>query len=150
MPAIARSFLRRHQQFLEDDEALALRVGKIPQPVWLGDIMGDFDIQFSGSRLAMSRQEKLQAYDRLVAFTSAIPQAGAMVPWVQLLGSIIGDVLELPEVAAHIGDPQIMQMNLVLNQLAQAGQGAGNGNATSPAAQPAGMLPAQAGGNAVG
>jgi len=148
-PAIARSFLRRYQQFLEDEKDLALRVGEQPQPIWLGDIMGDFDIQFVGSRLAMSRQEKLQAYDRLVGIASAIPQAGVMVPWVQLLNKLVGDVLELPEVAALMGDPQVMQMNLLLNQAAQAGQGAGNGNGTSPASAPAGQLSAQAGGSTV-
>jgi hypothetical protein len=150
MPAIARSVLRRHQQFLEDDEDLALRVGEQPQPAWIGDIFGDFDISFVGSRLSMTRQEKLQSYDRLVSLTAAIPQAGLMVPWMDLLQNIIGDTLELPEVAATMGNPQTIQLNAILNQMAQAGQGAGNGNGTSPSAQPAGQLPAQAGGNAVG
>jgi len=149
LPSIAKSFLRRHQQFLEDDADLRLRVGDMPQPTWLGEIMGDFDIQFVGSRLAMTRQEKLQMYDRLFALAAAVPQAGMMIPYQQILGNMIGEVMELPEVAVSIADPQVMQQNLLLNQMATAGQGAGNGNSATQRSSPAGQLPAQAGGAAV-
>jgi hypothetical protein len=150
MPLIGKSLVRRYQQFLEDDEDLRLRVGAMPQPIWIGDIMGDFDIAFVGSRQAISRQEKLQAYDRLAAMTAALPQAGLQVPWQLLLSTIVGDVLELPDVAALIGDPTVIKTNIVLNHLAQQGQGAGNGNATVPTSEPSGLAPAQAAGNILG
>jgi hypothetical protein len=152
MPLIGKSFLRRYQQFLEDDADLARRVGELPQSVWIGDILGDFDIIFSGSRLAMSRQEKLQSYDRLISLAQAIPQAALMLPWFQLLQQITGDTLELPEVASKIGDPQVMQQNaLLLGVATQAGGQGGAGNNGVPSrSSPPGQLPAQAGGNSVG
>jgi hypothetical protein len=142
MPSIAQGMLRRDQQFLTSED-LTLRVGEDPQAVWIGDIMGEFDIQFIGSRMAMTRQEKLQAYDRLASMTAAIPAAQAMVPWQMMLRNLIGDVLELPEVAAQIGNPDDMMRNLIIQMLSGQGQGAGNGNATVPGAEPAGALPGQ-------
>ena len=147
MPSIARSIIRRYQQFITSEQ-LSERVGESPRPMWVGDIMGDFDVQFMGSRRAISRQEKLQSYDRLVAISAAIPAAQMVVPWHELLRSMIGDVLELPEVAAKMADPMVVQQNAMLSQLGAAQSG--NGNGTSPAAEPAGMISAQASGGTDG
>jgi len=148
MPSIAMGMLRRDQQFLTSED-LAERVGEDPEPSWIGDIMGEFDIMFLGSRIAMSRQEKLQAYDRLAALTGAIPEARAQIPWQLLLRNLIGDTMELPEVAAMIGDQQQMMLNLMIQQL--TGQtGSGNGNGAVQSSEPAGALPAQVGGGPVG
>jgi len=152
MPLIGKSMLRRYQQFLGDNEDLALRIGELPESAWVGDILGDYDIIFSGSRLAMSKQEKLQSYDRLVALSQAIPEARLLFPWLELLRDITGDTLELPEVAAKIGTPEVVQQNMQLlgvQNLLGAQGGAGN-NGVANSASPAGQLPAQAGGNVVG
>jgi len=148
MPSVARGVLRRYQQFLDDSEALADRVGEQPNPAWIGDIMGDFDVKFTGSRQAMSRQEKLQAYDRLAGLTAAIPAAQAQVPWNEILQHLIGQVLELPEVAAKVGNENDMLINLLLQAMQGQGQGAGNGNSTVPGAEPAGAILAQVSGGA--
>ena len=144
LPTIALSALRRYQQFL-DQEGLEHRIGQLPEPYWIGDILGDFDIRFVGSRLAMSRQEKLQSYDRLVSLSTAVPEFRAMVPWAQIGQRLIGEELELPEIAGLIGDPRVMQQNLLLSQLAGQAGGGANGVPSRPA--PAGQLPAQAAGN---
>lgn len=145
LPMIATSMLRRCQQFL-DHEGLSHRIGQQPEPYWIGDIMGDFDIRFVGSRLAMSRQEKLQSYDRLVSLAGAVPEFRMMVPWQQIAQRLIGEELELPEVAGLIGSPQVMQQNLLLSQLAGGAGGAG-ANGVPQRGAPAGMLPGQVAGN---
>ena len=143
LPPLAQAILRRYQQFLGGIDELKQRVGELPEPAWLGDIMGDFDIQFIGSRLVNTRQDKLQAYDRMTAMALQIPAFGLMVPWDQIGRAMVGDILDLPEVAAKIADPQTMALNAQIMQ--QFGpQSSQNGVATSP--QPAGMLPAQAAG----
>ena len=145
LPMIATSMLRRCQQFL-DQEGLEHRVGQQPQPYWIGDIMGDFDIRFVGSRLAMSRQEKLQSYDRLVALSGAVPEFRMMVPWMQIGQRLIGEELELPEVAGMIGSPEVMQQNMLLSQIA-GGPGGAGANGVPQRPSPVGQLPAQASGN---
>ena len=148
LPSVAKSFIRRYQQFL-DTEGLQRRVGEMPEPVWIGDIQGDFDIRFIGSRMAMSRQQRLQAMDRLITYASVNPVFAAMLPNLQLAQELIGDTLELPEIAAMVGDPQQFQLNILMQQLLGAG-GAGNGNGTAVSAEPAGALPAQVSGAAGG
>ena len=140
LPKVAKSFIRRYQQFL-DTEGLQARVGEMPQPVWIGDIQGDFDVRFVGSRMAMSRQQRLQSFDRLVAYATAVPQAQAFLPNIEILQMYIGDVLELPEIAAQIGDPQQFMLNLMMQQF--SGQGGANGNGAAQSSEPAGALPAQ-------
>jgi hypothetical protein len=147
-PKVAKSFLRRYQQFL-DTEGLRERVGELPQPAWIGDIQGDFDIKFVGSRMAMTRQQKLQAFDRLIAYASAIPQAALFLPQLQILQMYIGDVLELPDVAGMIGDPKQFLMNLQLQQMTQQ-QGGPAQNGVPANGEPAGALPAQMNGANLG
>jgi hypothetical protein len=151
LPKIAKSMFRRYQQFLPDSEALALRVGELPEPAWIGDIMGDFDFKFVGSRIEAGRAEKLQSFDRLTALAAAIPQANLLLPWMAILPEFVGDVLEMPEAAALIGNQNEVLRNMLLQSLGQGGgQGAGNGNGEVPRSEPAGTLPAQAAGNILG
>lgn len=133
LPSIGQSVLRRGQQFL-DMEGLKQRIGEMPESAWIGDIMGDFDLEFVGSRVAMSRQEKMQAYDRLMAMGAAIPQFRVRVPWDALAAEFIGEVLELPEVAAQM-TPANALMNAQLDMvLGGAGGQAQNGVPPSPEA----------------
>ena len=141
LPWIGKAVLSRYQQFLGDTDDLKRRVGEDPEPVWIGDIMGEFDVRFVGSRQAMSRQMKLQAYDRLTAMSASVPAFMALIPWQEIGRELIGDTLELPEVAAKIGNPQSVLMNTLLSRVLGQGGPAGNGVASSP--QPAGALPAE-------
>ncbi len=106
--------------------------------------MGDFDVSFMGSRQAMTRQQKLQAIQTLTSMAAAIPQLAASIPWDGTdIARLVGDVLELPELASSMGNPATMALNIKLQQL----MGGGAGAAPSPkAAEPPGLLPAQAAG----
>lgn len=146
LPAIAKAIVKRCQQFLTS-EGLIKRIGEQPESVWIGDIMGDFDIEFFGSRQMQTRQEKLQTWDRLISWSAAVPAARALLPNLAMMRRIIGDEMEMPEVAAEIGDPKAIQQNLALEALmTQGGPGGPANNGVPPAPQPAGMLPAQAAG----
>ena len=148
LPPIAASILRRYQQFLPDTPALMQRVGELPESAWIGDIMGDFDIQFVGSRMSFSRQQKLQAVDRIIALASVVPQAMAGINWEEFLKNVIGDTMELPDVAAFMADPQMMMRNIMMARV-MGGIGASNGNGQAQGSEPAGALPAQMGGATV-
>lgn len=136
LPPIAKAMLMRNQQFLEDTDELKKRVGEIPDPLWIGDILGDFDIRFVGSRNAMSNQEKLASLQTLAQFGTAFPAFQAMMPNAQLAQMIVGDILNLPDAAAQIGNVALMEQNTMLTQaMAQAGGQGGpaqNGIAVQP------------------
>jgi hypothetical protein len=108
-------------------------VGELPESAWLGDIMGDFDIQFVGTRNAISRQVKLQAYDRLVALSQAMPQmVAARVPWDKVLERLFGEILQAPEIGAVFASDQASQgtmlNNMILQAMAQQGEQGGAPN----------------------
>lgn len=144
LPPIGLAMLRRYQQFLESTDDLAKRVGELPVPVWLGDIMGDFDVSFSGSRSSMSRQQKIQAVQALTAMAGTIPQLQAAIPWdAEEIARLVGDILELPDLAAKIGNPATMIQNLKIAQLL-----GGKGVPSQPGTPaPSGLLPAQVSGS---
>jgi hypothetical protein len=149
LPPIARSILKRYQQFLENTDDLKKRVGELPDPFWIGDIMADFDVRFVGSRNAMSKQEKLQAFNMMTTFAQAVPAAQMFLPHVEMMQMIVGEWLGLPEAAAQIGDPQQMQQNALMTAaMSMAGQQGGGpqNNGVPNAPQPPGMMPAQAAG----
>jgi hypothetical protein len=133
LPAIAMAVLRRDQQFL-DEADLPRLVGEQPEFAWIGDIMGEFDIQFQGSRLAATRAQKLAAYDRLIAL-SQVPSVQLQIPWQKLLGRMIGDLMELPEVAAAVGTEAVP--NAIAMALAQGQKGAPASASPSQAITPA-------------
>jgi hypothetical protein len=144
LPCLASSFLRLNQRYLADTEDLKKRIGEQPDPFWIGDIMGDFDVTFFGSRQMTSRQQKLQAWQTMTALASAVPNFMVQIPWDQIGRELVGDVLDLPDVAAKMQDPAIAEQNAQLAMM--LGPGAANGNGQVTAAQPPGMLPAQASG----
>lgn len=147
LPPIAQAFLRRNQQFLEDTEDLRKRIGEQPESVWLGTIMGEFDVRFMGSRRAMSRQMKLQSVDRLTAMGTAWPELRGLLPMQDLATWLTGDLLELPEIAAKIADPRQVMMNVLLQGLMGGGSSGGAGsNGVASLGQPPGAMPAQMGG----
>lgn len=147
LPPLALGILRRYQQFLQGTEDLKKRVGELPEPAWLGDIMGDFDVSFFGSRQVASRQMKLQALDRGIAYASVIPAAQLMMPTTEVMKFIWGELLELPEIIAQIGNPQDVMRNATAMQM--FGNNAGASQMPRPAQAP-GMMPAQASGGEAG
>ena len=147
LPCLASAFLRLNQRFIGDTEDLKKRIGEQPEPIWIGDIMGDFDVTFFGSRQVTSRQQKLQSYDRLTAMASAIPNLMVQIPWDQIAREMVGDLLDLPDVAAKMQDPAMVVQNAMMAQMLGPGAANGNGQATAP--QPAGLPAAQAGGEMV-
>jgi hypothetical protein len=141
LPQVARGLLRRNQQFLDDTEALALRVGELPEPVWIGDIMGDFDIQFVGTRNAINRQVKMQGYDRLIAMAQSLPAVAERIPWDAVLFDLFGEVLQMPEVAVFFapqqgqqGDPQQEVIKNLMLEAAASQAGAQGQNVPDQAA----------------
>ncbi len=149
LPSIARGLLRRNQQFLDEKQDLVDRVGELPESVWLGDIMGDFDIQFVGTRNAIGRQVKLQAYDRLVALSQAMPQmVAARVPWDKVLEILFGEILQAPEIAqVFAAQPEAqgaMMNNMILQAMAQ--QAGVEGGGVPQTGQAPGLSPEQAAG----
>lgn len=146
LPPIGLAILRRYQQFLGGTEDLKNRVGELPEPVWIGDIMGEFDVTFTGSRTAMTRQQKLQGFQTLMAMGGAVPQFLAQIPWDQVGKALIGDVLELPEVAAAVGQAPVLAQNMALGQML----GQGTPAQTPRQNEPLGILPAQATGTSPG
>jgi hypothetical protein len=152
LPQIGRGLLRRNQQFLDDNEALRERVGEVPESVWLGDIMGDFDVHFVGTRNAISKQMKLQAYDRLIALSQSNPAAAQRIPWDLVFVDLFGDVLNLPEVAAIFAAPKEQQATQAQNLIAQMmdAQAGGTAKGSAPASQAPGLGPQQAAGAMTG
>jgi hypothetical protein len=151
LPQLARGILRRYQQFLDNTEDLIVRVGAQPESVWIGDIMGDFDIQFVGTRNAVSVQMKMQAFDRLIAMMQVMPQAFQRVDMIKVLQQVFGEFLNFPEVAADLGQPEAEQENMqqnaqamLLQQLMGGQQGSGAAQLQTP-----GMSAAQAAGNVI-
>ena len=106
LPQLGRGLLKRYQQFLEDSSELEDRVGELPEGVWIGSIMGDFDVQFVGTRNAVSKQMKLQGIDRLIAMAQVMPEQFARVPMDKVLAELFGDVLNLPSIAEAMADPE--------------------------------------------
>jgi hypothetical protein len=136
--------LKRYQQFLIDTEDLKKRIGEIPEPVWLGDIMAQYDVRFMGSRMVASKQQKLQAFDRLMQYASVSPAFQMILPNQDIARMVIGDYLELPDVAMWVGNPQAVTENALAMMMSGRGGGAGPAqNNVPPAAEPPGMIPAQ-------
>ena len=150
LPSLARGILRRYQQFLPDTAALKQRIGEQPESLWIGDIMGDFDVEFTGSRQAMTRQEKLQAFDRIVSYAGVAPAFQMFLPNLEMARKIVADVLEMPDLVAAVGSPETVMMNMMAQQAAGQAAGISNGNGVAQAAEPAGALPAQMTGGALG
>jgi hypothetical protein len=146
LPCMGKAILRRYQQFITDTDDLKKRVGELPDPGWIGDIMGDFDVRFVGSRVAMSRPMKMQAIQTLAQLAAVMPAFQMMLPSGLLAQHVVGDLLELPEIAAAAGGTENVVMNTLLAHLAGGGMQSGNGNGEPPAQAPPGMMPAQTSG----
>jgi len=143
-PMIGKAMLRRYQQFLHYREDLEDRIGQVPEGLWIGDIKAEFDVIFTGSRQVTSKAQKLQAWQTLGAMIPAFPLLAAHLPIEKLARRLVGDLMELPELAAEMPSPEEVAMQAQAMMMMGAGGPAANGVGAAP--QPAGMLPAQAAG----
>lgn len=143
-PMIGKAILRRYQQFIRTPEDLQLRIGQMPDAMWVDDIRAEFDVIFTGSRNATSKQQKLQSWQTFAQLGSAFPLLMAMLPIDKLAQRIAGDLLELPEIAAEMPGPEQVAMQAAVMGMMGPGGPAANGVGEAP--QPAGLMPAQAAG----
>ena len=142
LPPLGKYGLGLYQEFLEDTEDLANRIGESETTVALADILLDFDIEFIGSRVDSTREQELQQFREIIA-ASANPIVAQIVPWVDLFRRYF-DRLGQHELAAQVANPQMMQLHLLLTQLAGPNQLGGNNNGETPSTPSPGTLPAQA------
>jgi hypothetical protein len=142
LPPLGLYNLKLCQRYIQDDADLAQRVGEMPEPAALADIMGDFDLEFIGSRLEGTKAEKLAAFREAFGL-GANPIATAMMPWGPMIVRFLRES-GLHEEALEVGKSLELQLQLGL----PVGQPPtiGNGNGEQPNAPPAGMLPAQSAG----
>jgi hypothetical protein len=142
LPPLGLYNLKLCQRYIQDDADLAQRVGEMPEPAALADIMGDFDLEFIGSRLDGTKAEKLAAFREAFGL-GANPIATAMMPWGPMIVRFLRES-GLHEEALEVGKALEMQLMLGL-PMGQPGT-VGNGNGEQPSTPPAGMLPAQSAG----
>jgi len=143
LPADARIVTELYQEFLADDvQEIARRVGQSELPVSILEIMGDFDIKFIGSRQLSNRVQKIEAFREINAAASANPAAAPLIPWIMLYRKWFKD-MGAEDIAAMVGNPELMNTYLQLSQvMGQQGQ-SGNGNGEMQSTPQPGMLPAQ-------
>lgn len=153
LPNLGRGMFELSQQFVEDSEDLAKRVGSARlrdaagrMPL-LDDIQGQFDLEFVGSKRSRSKQAQMEVLERVMQVAGSVPGAAPMFPWVPAFVSYLQRAEEW-ELAAMVADPQ-GAYDFIVNSMT-AGQGArGNGNAASAALPPGGLLPNQTAGRAL-
>ena len=143
LPPLGKFLLELNQEFLEDDKDLQDRIGESNVTVAIGDILANFDINFVGSRQVATKAEKLQAYRELFSGGASNPIMQQVIPWIPLIQKYISEGLGLEDIAAMVGNPQMVQLHMMLNTMVGATDLAGNGNGTAQSLPPAGQMPAQ-------
>lgn len=146
MPPPAKYSLELYQEFLEDTEDLRQRVGESNQTAVLSDILSDYDIQFVGSSLQGTKADEVDALREIVA-AGANPALFPLIPWIPLLRKHF-DKLGQSEIAAMVGNPELMRLHILLTTVTGqatggANQQTGNGAEVVPRQPPSGLLPAQ-------
>lgn len=148
LPPPARFALEMYQEFLEEDtDDVQRRVGATEIPIDITDMLVDFDVRFVGSRQLGTLTERVSASREIFQAASANPLVAQAIPWLDFLKEWFKD-LGQPEIAAQVGDPRVVQLNLMIQQLAGPGAAIGNGNGETPGQPPVGQMPAQALGRA--
>lgn len=128
LPPLASHILEEHQRNVEDSADLARRCGEIPSPVPLAGILGDFDIEFIGSRLEGTRQQRLQARREVLAAGSN-PYLAPLVPYEAIFVRFLRD-LGMYEEASQVGKNIAERTLLAASQ--PTTQASGNGNMAQP------------------
>jgi hypothetical protein len=154
LPPVGKGLLQLYRQgfmemFTGDPSAeLQKRVGEKPEPVFIKDIMPDFDIQFVGTRNYQSLQKRMAGMNNVIAAAMSIPQFGTRLNWTELgLQFLEGSGFDT--LAQDLEDPQVIFENTLM-QLAQTQTAQqGNGNGEIPNTPEAGLPPAQTAGGEV-
>jgi hypothetical protein len=148
LPALGKGLIALNQQFLDDSQALSLRVGALPAPVSIQEILLDYDLEFVGSRRQHNKQSRVEALERAAQVVGQLPVA-AMFPWGDFMARYLG-ALDLPELEIAVANPEMTLQHLLMTIAARGGGGAGPANNDVGARTgPAGLLPAQAAGGPV-
>ena len=148
LPALGKGLLALNQQFLDDSQALSLRVGALPAPVNIQEILFDYDLEFVGSRRQHNKQSRLEALERAAQVIGQLPVA-AMFPWGAFMARYLG-ALDLPELEVAVANPEMTIQHLMMTIAARGGGGAGPANNdVGERPSPSGMLPAQTTGGLV-
>jgi hypothetical protein len=146
LPQIAKANLRLYQRYVSTTEELQRRVGtdlKGADAVSLSHIAGDYDIRFVGSSMADSKQAKMQFIERVFQIVGSIPGAAPNFPWNEAMMQWLA-LANMRDLEAMVGDPNAAADFVERSMLMGPQKGQGNGNGTSPAMAPAGMMPQQA------
>ena len=144
LPELGKFTLELCQEYL-DTAGLRARIGDTEARANLADILADYDIEYVGSRQE-SRSQSLQSL-REIASAAANPIVSQLIPWIPLLQKYFRR-LGQDDIAAMVGNQELTTINILLNQMAAGGSASfGNGNGTTPANEPLGILPQQAAGN---
>jgi hypothetical protein len=143
LPPLAQYVLKLYQEILPENDPteISRRIGESAYPVRLSDIMAEFDVEFIGSRMEGTKAQQLQTF-REISNLGQNPVAQQLIPWVPLLRKWFND-LGAPDIAAMVGNPELMQLNLLLTQISGKSGMSGNGNGTTLSQPPTGLLPAQ-------
>jgi hypothetical protein len=149
LPPLAQYVLKLYQEILPENDEMEVRrrIGESAYPVKLSDIMAEFDVEFVGSRIEGNKAQELQTY-REIANLAANPVAAQLIPWIPLLRKWFNS-MGSPDIAAMVGNPQLMQLNMLLTQIGGGGQAQGNGNGTMPALPQPGMMAGQEAGTTI-
>lgn len=95
LPILGGLVLDRWQQFIPDEGQLMRRVGeKQPFHVTFFDIDGDYDLEFVGSRQAMSRPQRALALKECIQTLISNPYIAAHVNWGALIGQYFEEGLQ--------------------------------------------------------
>lgn len=138
------SKLRLNQQFLEDDDALMERIGSMPRPSFIEEIMDEQDVKFVGSRSQHNKQTRVEAMERAGAVIGQLPVA-PLFPWQEFMVRYLRD-LDLHELEQMVADPKMTQIYSLISQLSRGGGAAQAQNGVATSQAPAGLLPAQTAG----
>jgi hypothetical protein len=145
LPPLAKHVLEQYQRY-STTEDLRKRLGDLPRPVNLSDILSDFDIEFVGSRIEGGRSQRLQAY-REIFNLGVNPYAAPHVPWPRSIARFYRD-LGLYEEAMEVGQAIEEQTMIAAAQPQNAGPS--NGNGAIPSLPPSGLSPEQLQGGPLG
>lgn len=151
-PPIAKDTLTLYQQFLPpDDDEIRLRIGELPEPVFIEEVMADYDVKFIGSRQNHDRETRLRSLIEVGAVAGQSP-VFQLFPWMEWMVRVLR-AADLHELEAFVADPTAVQVHSLLAQIARGGAGQAqtglNQNGAPRALAPSG-LPEQLAGRTVG
>ncbi len=148
LPQLGKFIFKLHQEMLQDNEDVAVRVGESEVPVDLADVFVEGDIEYVGTLGPESDQQRLQNFRELAAAGATNPIIQQLVPWVYVMRQFFKEN-GMGDVAAMVGNPAMTELNQILTQLADPQSLVSNGNGEAQQAIPIGLPPEQTNGTLV-